>query len=69
MLDRLLHRATGVAIADPSYRLRIHQSISDKWRKALNAHVYCRRRDPEDLPIYWKRLHQDRPPDRNPLYC
>ncbi|MEU0533422.1 ATP-binding protein [Amycolatopsis tolypomycina] len=39
MLDRLLHRATVVGIDGPSYRLRSHQSTSDKLRKAVNAHV------------------------------
>ncbi|MFJ8963294.1 IS21-like element helper ATPase IstB [Lentzea sp. NPDC102401] len=37
MLDRLLHRATVVGINGPSYRLRSHQSTSDKLRKAVNA--------------------------------
>jgi DNA replication protein DnaC len=39
MLDRLLHRATVVGIDGPSYRLRSHQSTSDKLRKAVNARV------------------------------
>jgi DNA replication protein DnaC len=39
MPDRLLHRATVVGIDGPSYRLRSHQSTSDKLRKAVNARV------------------------------
>ncbi|MBM7863111.1 ATP-binding protein [Lentzea nigeriaca] len=39
MLDRLMRHATVVAIDGPSYRLRPHQSTSDKLRKLVNSHA------------------------------
>ena len=35
MLDRLLHRATVVAIDGESYRLRAHQARLDELRKGV----------------------------------